>query len=185
MLILLCVFVVQISHCYAENVYLLCRTLANINLRAGPSVKDPKICQIPKNAYFVAIIDDESPKLHEGDFVYGLYIDKDVYGYACVDYLDEEKELETDRGGILSKAGNSYGYDPEVEITNDTNRNITVQINGTNFPFSPHQIRTITCAPGSVSILASSPGVIPYSATDYVSENSLYTWKFYIKTRYR
>lgn len=183
--ILLCVFVIQISHCYAENIYILCKSTASINLREGPSVQDPKICQIPKGAYFVVITDDQDTDYQEGDFIYGLYVDKDIYGYVCGDYLVVEKELDTDKGGVLSEVGRSYGYDPEVEITNATNRRITVQINGKNFPFKPREVRTITCEPGSVSILASSPGVIPYSATDYVSENGLYTWKFYIKTRYR
>lgn len=177
----LCSFLLMSS---AENIYILCKVMTTLNLREGPSAEYGKIIQIPKNSYFVAIVDEDA-EIQEGAFVYGLYVDEDLYGYVSSDYLYPERDLETDRGGVLSKAGESYGYDPEIKITNSCNRNITVQINGTNYPFSPQQVRTITCPPGSVSIFASSPGVIPYSATDHVSENSLYTWKFYIETRRR
>lgn len=165
----------------AEEYYLLCKTTSNLNLRECPSSGCEKICSIPRGAYVVAILDDDV-KYYDGDFVHCVYVDKDIYGYVCIDYLRIEKELETSHGGLLNPSGESYGYDPEIEITNQTSRNISVKVNKTTFKFTPEQVRTITCAPGTVSILASSPGVIPFSGTDYVKENGKYTWKFYIIT---
>ncbi len=173
-----------LSFSNAGTYYLLCKATTAVNLREGPSAQYGKILQMPKGSAFVAIIDDNAT-VYEGMFVYGLYVDEDIYGYVCETYLDPVKEIETDNNGVLSKTGSSFGYDPEVEITNNSNREITVRVNNTNFPFAPHESQIITCAPGSVSIFASSPGVLPYSAVDYVSANCSYSWTFYIKTTYR
>lgn len=181
LLIILCL---TVSYSFSETHYILCRVTTNLNLREGPSSQYDIIGKMPKNSYFVAIMPD-GMETYSGMFVYGLYVGKDVYGYVCETYLDVVEEIETDQGGVLSKVGESYGYDPEVEITNSSNAKITVRIDDTNYPFNPHQVRTIICSPGKVSIFASSPGVIPYSATDYISSNCRYTWKFYIETRYR
>lgn len=170
--------------CIAEEYYLLCRTTTTVNMRECASVECGKICSIPRGAYVVAVLDDDI-EYYEGDFVQCVYVDKDIYGYVCINYLKKEKELETSRGGVLSQSGTSYGYDPEIEITNDTEQDISVMVNKTTFKFRPNQVRTITCAPGTVSILASSPGVIPFSGKDYVKENGKYTWKFYIITSRR
>ena len=163
--------------------YKLCVVTRNLNLRNAPFPDGEIVCVMPEGSY-VVLKEYEHVKFAEG-YVSVLYIDKDISGYASSTYLKFVQNIETDESGVLEKAGVSEGLDPEIEITNDTNRNITVRINGKSFPFTPRQVMTITCEAGSVDILASSPGVIPYSAKDFVEENALYTWKFYIKTRYR
>lgn len=180
----ICLLFSFLSFCYAGTSYYLCKVTTAVNLREGPSTQYNKILKMLRGSSFVVILDDDA-EVNKGDFVYGLYIDENIYGYVCETYLDVVKELETDKNGVLSRTGESYGYDPEIEIKNNTSRKITVRVNNTNIPFNPYENLTITCEPGPVSIFASSPGVIPYSATDYVSENSSYSWTFYIKTSYR
>ena len=163
--------------------YELCVVTRNLNLRATPFSDGEIICVMPAGSY-VVVSEFEHVKFAEG-YVSVLYIDEDISGYASSSYLKFVKNIETDENGVLDKVGVSEGLDPEIEITNDSNRDITVRINGKSFPFAPGQVMTITCEAGTVNILASSPGVIPYTAKDYVEENALYTWRFFIETRYR
>ena len=113
------------------------------------------------------------------------YISKNIEGYVSAIYLEKEKQIDVDSNGVFQKVGTYSGYDPELSILNKTDLNITVKINDNRYAFKPNERRTITCAPGTVSIIASSPGVIPYVGNDVVENNGRYNWEFFIIKSYR
>ena len=171
-----------ILQCNATDYYLY-QTTRNVNLRESPFADSEIICVIPKGCY-VMVTKYENVNFESG-LAPTLYIDEDINGWAATRFMKFIREIEVDENGVFTKTGTYYGIDPELNITNTTNRNITVSINGMGYPFEPGESRSITCEAGTVSVLASSPGVIPYVGKDFVEENSVYRWNFYIKTTYR
>lgn len=171
-----------IIQCFATSYYIY-QTMRNVNLRESPFADSEIICVIPKGCY-VMVTKYEHINFESG-LASTLYIDEDIKGWAATRLMKFIQEIEVDENGVFTKTGTYYGIDPELNITNTTNRKITVSINGTGYPFGPGETRSITCEAGTVSVLASSPGVIPYVGKDYVEENSIYRWDFYIKTTNR
>ena len=165
----------------ANATYYLCKVTTSVNLRVGPGTNEEKICTIPAGSYVV--VDDNYH--YDNGFIYTHYVDEDIDGYISSKYLEVIEEVKVDSRGVFTKTGTSAGYDPQIEITNATSRNITIKINDKAYLFDPHEKRTLTCEPGSVEVMASSPGVIPYIGVDVVSENCLYSWEFYIRTTRR
>lgn len=163
--------------------YWLCRVKSNVNFRECPSTDCTKLCTIPAGSYVLTDFEDAS--FDGNKFVQAIYIDNDIYGYISSKFLVKERIVDVDKNGVFELTGKGVGYDPELKILNDTNQKITVKINETTYAFNPHETRIITCPPGKVSFIASSPGVIPYIGEDKVESNGLYNWKFFIRTRYR
>ena len=166
----------------ANAAYWICKVSKNVNFRECPSTECGILCKIPAGAYVVAEFED-SDFGSLTDFVQAVYIDENMYGYVSSKFLQKERIVDVSRKGIFDKIGTGVGYDPELEICNNTNLNIIVSINHKKFDFTPYESRTITCPPGKVDIMASAPGVIPFIGEDIVDRNGLYNWKFFIRTR--
>ena len=181
-ILFLALLVCAAINCNAE--YWLCQVMKNVNLRVCPSIECDKLCTIPSGSYVLA---DFSPYDDEdaNGFVSAVYVDKDIHGYVSSNFLKRVRIVDVDEGGVFELTGRGSGYDPELNILNDSKQKITVKINANSYSFKPGESRTITCQPGKVSIMASSPGVIPYVGEDNVEANGLYDWKFFIVTSYR
>lgn len=165
----------------ANATYWICTVKKNLNMREVPTTVDNEpICQIPAGDYIV--IDDEDC---ENGFVYAVWVAEDIYGYVSEKYIKKEQILETREEDVLQETGYISKYDPELVIENQCDRSITVSLNGTRYYFDAGETRTIVVPPGKISILASSPGVIPYSTTQRVASNHSYEWEFFIKYEYR
>ncbi len=166
----------MISVFSANATYWICTVTRNLNMREEPTtVGNTPICNIPAGDYVV--IDDEDS---ENGFVYAVWVSENIYGYISEKYIEYIQELDTQNGDVFERSGYSSDLDPQLEIENQTNKEITVSLNGYQYYFDPHETKTITVEEGNVSIFASSPGVIPFSATEYVYANSIYEWHFYI-----
>lgn len=176
--IFMCVLCTTLS---ANATYWICTVKKNLNMREIPTTIDNEpICQIPAGDYIV--IDDEDC---ENGFVYAVWVAEDIYGYVSEKYIKKEQVLETREEDVLQETGYISQYDPELVIENQCDRSITVSLNGSQYWFDIGETKTIIMPSGKVSIFASSPGVIPFSTTQYVSSNHSYEWQFYIKHEYR
>ena len=175
-------FIATFVQCLAVR-YCLYNVTRNLNLRESPFTDSEVICVIPAGSA-VVVTEYEHVKFDSG-FSRTLYIDENIKGWASTRYMEFVQELTVDENGVFTKTGESYETDPQLDITNKTSIPITVSVNGRDFPFEPGENQKIGCEAGSVTVVASSPGVIPYIGKDYIEGNSTYSWDFFIKTTYR
>ncbi len=158
----------------------IAQVTTTVNLREGPSTSFDIITTIPQDA-FVFYNDEDILD----DFVSVIYIDKDLAGYVSTRYLKKGGEVTVDESGQLQLVGTTDTYNPEINVTNSTNLTMTLKMNDKSYKFSPYSKQTIYVAPGSVTMTASAPGVIPYVGEDHVKSNYIYDWEFYITTMRR
>ena len=176
--ILTCVLYTTLS---ANATYWICTVKKNLNMREVPTIIDnDPICQIPAGDYIV--IDDE---YSENGFVYAVWVAEDIYGYVSEKYITKKQVLETQEEDVLQETGYISRYDPELVIENQCDRSITVSLNDDQYWFDIGETKTITVPSGKLNIFASSPGVIPFSTSQYVSANNSYEWQFFIKRERR
>ena len=178
---LLCCFFVLLIQCMAVR-YSLYYVTSNVNLRDSPFLDSEVICVIPAGSN-VIVTEYEHVKFDSG-FGRTLYIDENIKGWASTKHMKFIQDLTVDENGVFTKTGESYETDPQLDITNKTSKPITVTINGKDFSFGPGAKQRIECEAGTVSVMASAPGVIPYIGKDYVEGNSTYSWEFFIRTTY-
>lgn len=149
-----------------------------VNLREGPSIYFDVLCQVPKGGY--VFVDTEDTLL---GFYRVVYVDKDEVGYISSKYVKLLEEVKVDRNGVLQVSGESKSYyNSEVEINNASSHTATIRIGGQYYKFKPWETRKITLSPGTYTIQASAPGVLPYIGSDKLEGGYIYSWKFYVRT---
>ncbi|GGI23279.1 hypothetical protein [Pedobacter mendelii] len=86
---------------------------------------------------------------------------------------------------MFTPDGSPSGYNPEIEIYNNTNKILTLKLNEEMYHFNFQEKKTITLSPNSYHYRASAAGVIPNIGNEEIKGNTKYTWQFYIVKRYR
>lgn len=174
-LLLLCLFLISISSVYSQHY--LAKTIKSVNLRESASVDADILKKLNVNKD-IFVFEEET----ENDFYHIIDIESDTEGYVHKDYLKLIKPMSRNQGKTFTKDNDIEEYDSKIKIQNDTNRNLTLRLNSTIYTFTPYERKEIDLSPGFYTILASSPGVTPYSGGDDVISNSSYSWKFFIRT---
>ena len=123
----------------------------------------------------------QTTQVHRGVVRRAAYIVPD----SAVFLIKKKQILETREEDVLQETGYSSQYDPEIVIENQCDRSITVSLNDEQYWFDIGETKTIIVPSGQLYIFASSPGVIPFSTSQYVSANHSYEWQFYIKRERR
>ncbi len=151
----------------------------DVNLRTSPSTNNVPLTTIPAGS--VLAFDITSLK---NGFYYVCYIDKDMFGYVSQQYIGKNRVINEEYVELNESSEEDYSdCDPELHIKNDANVNMTLRVNNkVNYPFKAHEERTITVPAGTVSLRASSPGVIPFNGTSKVEKGYIYDHVFYLKT---
>jgi hypothetical protein len=152
----------------------------NVNLRKGPGTTY-EIITVLKTSSQVFIYSLET----EGEFYNVIDISTNEEGYVHKDYVKVIDTIEVDANGVFVKSGDSENTFAEVEITNDSKYKMTLKIDSEKYVFEPYEKKILELNPGKHDLMASAPGIIPYIGTDSVSGQSIYSWKFYIKTTTR
>lgn len=175
-LLLLFLFLTSINCTYSQHY--LGEITKTVNLRESASTDAEILKKLgPKQSVFVL------EKETENDFYHVIDIASDTEGYVHKDYVKLIKPVSRNEEKTFTKENDIEDYDSKVKIHNDTNRNLTLRLNSNVYTFTPNERKEIDLTPGFYKILASSPGVIPYSGGDDVESNSEYSWKFYISKR--
>lgn len=161
----------------ANATYWICSVKTDLHMKEEPTkVDNNSICVIPAGEFIV--IDDEDRK--NGN-VYALWVRGDTYGYVTEDYIEKVQVLATNEVNVLQETGKIKQDDPELVIKNKCNGKVTVLLNGLKHSIAAGETKTVVVPAGKVSIFVSSPGMIPFSTTQYVKSNRSYRWEFYIE----
>ncbi len=151
---------------------------SKVNFREQPSTDASIISSLKQGTQiFIVSIDTD------GDFYNIIDIKTNTEGYVNKKFIKIGKLLKENEQGIFTPNGQSTSYNPEIEIFNNTKIILTLKINAETFSFSPHEKRTLTVSPGTISYRASAPNVIPNFGTETIEGNQGYTWQFYIVRR--
>ena len=161
----------------ANATYWICTVNTDIHTKEEPTKLDNNsICVIPAGEFIV--IDDED---RMNGNVYALWVRGDTYGYVTEYYIEKVQVLETNEVNVLQETGKIKQDDPELVIKNKCNGKVTVSLNGSKHSIESGETKAIVVPAGKVSIFVSSPGMIPFSTTQYVKSNRSYRWEFYIE----
>jgi hypothetical protein len=151
-----------------------------VNFREGAGTDYPIISSL-KIRTLVFIVSLET----ENEFYNIIDIATDKEGYIHKSYVKVRKEIEKNEKGLFIPNGQTENYNSEIEIYNNTQKNLTLKLNSEIYSFTPKQRKTITLQPGTCNYRASAPNVIPKIGTEYMESNKGYTWQFYIVTKKR
>jgi len=150
-----------------------------VNLREGPGTDYQIITSLkPKTQIFVVSLETED------DFYSIIDIATDKSGYVHKNYVVVGKELSKSEGGF-TPTGKSGQENPEAEVFNNTNKSMTLKLNSNTYTFKAKEKKTLALSASTYSFIASAPGVIPNFGSKTFERNTLYTWEFYIVTKYR
>ncbi len=170
---MICILFISIT---AQSQAYLGWTTKTVNLREGPGT-DYEILRSLKGGSQIFVLSNIPDK----EFYSIIDIDTNTYGYVHKSFV-KLGERVTEGKGLFSHEGKSSGYNPEIEIYNDTSKELTLNLNNIRYSFYPRETKTIEIAAGNYSYIASAPGVQPYIGKDDLDDGQKYSWKFYIVT---
>lgn len=154
-------------------------TTSGLNLRHSPSLNGEVLKTLSRESLLIRFDDED----YDGFYlVYDL--GDDVMGYVSRKYLEYIREIEVPVDeNVLTEQGTFDADYSKIEILNNTDVKITLRVAGAEtytYQFEPHERREIYLDEGPIDILATSKGVLPYSAYDYVTGGFSYSWEFFI-----
>ena len=125
--------------------FLVCSIAINAQSYLGTTIKQVNFREGPGSSYEII----GSLKAHTEVFVISLDAEDDFYnvidiatnktGYIHKSFLKIGKELQQSNGDFIAPSGTSSTSDTEVEVYNNTNRNLTLKLNSTIYSFDPHE----------------------------------------------
>ena len=120
----------------------------------------------------------------ENDFykVKDIATDTDGYISRSLVRLGEVIPEQSEERPIFDR-GRSPEYNPQIEISNNTDRTLSLTLNNERYTFSPRETKSITVLPGRYRYIASAAGVLPNVGNNNFESYYKYTWTFYIGTR--
>jgi Bacterial SH3 domain len=74
---------------------------------------------------------------------------------------------------------------PRIDITNETDKTLSLRIGGNRYSVAPHSTRSISQTAGTYKFYASVPNVYPLVGEKTWENGTIYSWNFYIQTTYR
>lgn len=177
--IFLLLFVSLFTHLIAQSYVGM--TTQSVRLRSAPEISPDNILEtLPASTeIFVSGTTDYN----------GFYEVIDVrtnrYGYIASKYIYLLRTIQEDTSKVFTETGTTESVNPQAEIFNDTEKEMTLKLNDDTYYFSPYETRTITLSEsGMIHYVASASMVIPAIGREYFESNHSYTWKFWITTKY-
>lgn len=153
-------------------------TTDNANLRGGAGTEYSILRELPKfsNLFIFS-------KTLDNNYYHVIDIETSTEGYVFKDYVEFDKIIPKSKEKIFQPSGKISSLNPEITITNQTDLELNLKLNNSNYTFNANETRSISVVAGNYDFVASCPGVIPYYGSDNLEKNVLYTWKFYIIER--
>jgi len=153
-------------------------TVSYANLRDAPSITSKPLLKLAKGDILVilgsALSDTWYNVIHVESGKEGWIHSSTVE----VNYTQNRKPLFQ-----IPRTATGSNKNPALEVTNDTNRILTLKIEDTRYTFAPHEKQTLNFAPGHYKFIASAPAVIPDFGEESLETGYRYSWRFYIVTR--
>lgn len=146
------------------------------NLREGPGKEFNILLTLNAGSKIFIISLDE-----ENEFLNVIDIESGTEGFVHRNFAKAEDVIYTSPGSIFSATGKINDENPVLTITNNTTKILTLKLNKQVFTFEAGETRAISVLPGSYSVMASAPRVIPMTGTDRLEKNLSYRWSFYLK----
>lgn len=126
----------------------------------------------------VVVIDTRE---ENGDYYYATNFDTGAEGYISKSKVSPYEIIpESDGSFFVENKYSDYHENPRVEITNSTNKNMTLTLNGTKYKISAYGKKEVTLPAGTCKFKATAPGVMPFIGSKYLKQGHEYTWEFYI-----
>jgi hypothetical protein len=152
-------------------------TTKSVNFRVGPSEEFEIIKTLKTGAQlFIYSLD-----LDNG-FYFVIDIETNEEGYVHNNFVKILNEAKRNDGNIFTPVEKITGYNPTINIFNNTTKNLTLKLNNIRYTFSPNEEKKIELTPGIYNYYASAPYVIPDYGSEKLESNYLYEWEFYIVT---
>ena len=116
-----------------------------------------------------------------GDYYYVTNFDTGSEGYVKKSKVSPYEIIPESDGSFFQESKYSnYHQDPRIEITNSTNKTLTLTLNGTKHKISAYKTINVTMPAGVCKFKATAPGVMPYIGSKSLRTDYEYTWEFYI-----
>jgi len=170
-------FIMASNHIVFSQAY-LGYTNDKVNLRDGAGTEFSVLRELPKFSNLFIF-----NKTLVNNYYHVIDIETSTEGYVYKDYVEFDKVVPKSNEKIFQPSGKISSLNPEISITNQTDRELTLKLNNTNYSFNSNETRRFSVEPGNYDFVASCPGVIPYYGSDLLEKNILYTWTFYILER--
>ena len=121
-----------------------------------------------------------------GDYYYATDFETATEGYVKKSQVSPYEIIPEPDGSFFQGSRYSdYQLDPQVEITNSTNKLMTLTLNGKKHRIAANQTITLEMPAGLCRFKATTPGVRPYIGSKTFEKDYIYTWEFFIiKERY-
>lgn len=121
----------------------------------------------------------------QNKFLHVINIATNKEGYIHMQLIDFDKPIAANEPGVFQESGESESVNPDIEIINDSKKELILNLNGESHYLSPYEKTKVTIPFGKLNYYASAVNVIPNSGIEYLKKNVKYTWRFYIVTTYR
>lgn len=156
----------------------LAYTNATVSLKEGAGTNYNTVETLKPGT--VVVIDTREAS---GDYYYATNFETGSEGYISKSKVSPYEIIPESDGSFIKEGQYSdYHQDPRVEITNSTDKTMTLTLNGTKHKIRAHNKIEITLKAGVCKFKATAPGVMPYIGTKTFNNNYDYTWEFFIIT---
>lgn len=157
-------------------------TTHRVNMRECSSTECDIIRVLKQGSVLFVDKNDE-----ENGFYRVLDIDTNEEGFVSKKYITFREKVKQDNGDMIiptKKVGYTHAP-PTVNVKNNTNRTLTLVLNGTKYTFKPYSSQTITLEAATYDYRASVPGIMPIAGRKNLELGYDYDWQFRIVTQYR
>jgi len=151
----------------------------NVNFRKGPSTDFAIIKSLSAGTQIFIISTKENNNYYKV-----IDLSTNLEGYVYSTYITLDKPVEVNEDDLFVETGkSSLSTVSQVEVYNNTSKNLTIFIGGSNYLFSSQEKRSISIKPNEYTYRVTAAGVIPYLGKDTIKSGYNYSWEFYIVTK--
>ena len=151
----------------------------NVNLRKGPSTDFAIIKSLIAGTQIFIISTKENNNYYKV-----IDLSTNLEGYVYSTYITLDKPVQVNEDDLFVETGkSSLSTVSQVEVYNNTSKNLTIFIGGSNYLFSSQEKRSISIKPNEYTYRVTAAGVIPYLGKDTIKSGYNYSWEFYIVTK--
>ena len=147
-----------------------------VNFREGPGTEYSIITSLEANKQVFII-----SNVPINNYYNIIDIESNIEGYVYKSFIEFVDKVDKSKGEMFASTGKTNKYNTQIEIFNNTDKNLTLKLNNKSYKFKPKEKTTISAKPGLINFIASAPNVIPLSGSKNFDEYSSFSWQFYIR----
>jgi hypothetical protein len=153
-------------------------TVKNSLLKVTPSLNGVTVGKVPvaSNIFLISLY-------NYNGYYNVIDVTTNKEGYIAKANLKVGKEVLKSEGGLFSANGDAKGTVPDVEIFNNTSKELTLKLSDSTYTIAPNSKNVIALAIGNCEYRASAPGVMPMIGIENVEGGHSYQWQFYLSKK--